>query len=147
MTLKEQLTADMKAAMKQKEQVRLATLRLVRTAIKNREVELKEELDDGEVLKVISTAIKQHKDSIEQFEKGGREELVQREQAELEILESYLPKQMSEEELKALIQEAINAVNATSMKDMGTVMKYIMPKAQGRVDGKLINQLVKSQLS
>jgi len=147
MTLKEQLTQDMKSAMKQKDRVQLATIRLLRSAIKNREIELREELNDEEVIKVISTSVKQHKESIEQFKKGGREELVKKEQAELKILESYLPQQMSEAEINALVQEAIEAVNATSMKDMGKVMKYIMPKTQGRADGKMINQLVKAQLS
>ncbi|MCP4373414.1 MAG: GatB/YqeY domain-containing protein, partial [Deltaproteobacteria bacterium] len=99
------------------------------------------------VLKVISTSVKQHKESIEQFKKGGREDLVAKEQAELEILEFYLPQQLSEEEINALIKEAIEEVGATSMKDMGKIMKYIMPKTQGRADGKMINQLVKKQLS
>ncbi len=147
MTLKEQLTQDMKSAMKQKDRIRLGTIRLLRSAIKNREIELREELNDEEVIKVISTSVKQHKESIEQFKKGGREELVKKEQAELKILESYLPQQMSEAEINALVQEAIEAVNATSMKDMGKVMKYIMPKTQGRADGKMINQQVKAQLT
>ena len=146
-TLKDQLTQDMKSAMKQKEQVRLSTIRLVRAAMKNREIELGEELNDEEVIKVISTLVKQHKDSIEQFQKGGRDDLVEKEQAELEILESYLPQQLSEENVKALVKEAIEAVSATSMKDMGKVMKYIMPKVQGRADGKVINQLVKEHLT
>lgn len=147
MTLKEQLTQNMKTAMKEKDQIRLGTIRLLRSAIKNREIELGQELGDEEVIKVISTAVKQRKESIEQFQKGGREELVQKEQAELAVLQSYLPQQMSEEEIIALVKEAIEAVSATSMKDMGKVMKYIMPKAQGRADGKVINQLVKNQLS
>lgn len=146
-TLKDQLTQDMKSAMKQKEQVRLSTIRLVRAAMKNREIELGEELNDEEVIKVISTLVKQHKDSIEQFQKGGRDDLVEKEQAELGILESYLPQQMSEEDVKALVKEAIEALSATSMKDMGNVMKYIMPKVQGRADGKVINQLVKEHLT
>lgn len=147
MALKDQLTQDMKSAMKQREQIRLSTIRLIRAAIKNREIELREELGDEEVIRVISTLLKQHKDSIEQFQKGGRNDLVEKEQAELEILESYLPQPLSEEEVKVLVQEAIEAVGATSMKDLGNVMKYIMPKAQGRVDGKMINQLVKEHLA
>ena len=146
MTLKDQLTQDMKSAMKQKEHVRLSTIRLVRSAIKNREIELGQDLDDDEVLKVITTAVKQHKESIEHYKKGEREDLVKQEQAELEILESYLPQQMTENEVSALVKEAIEAVHATSMKDIGKVMKYIMPKTQGRADGKMINQLVKNQL-
>ncbi len=147
MTLQEQLTQDMKSAMKAKEKVRLTTIRLIRSAIKYKEIELQHELDDDEVLQVITTAVKQHKDSIEQFQKGGRDELVEQEQAELEVLESYLPQQLSEEELTALVKEAIEASNATSMKEIGNVMKYIMPKVQGRADGKIINQLAKNQLS
>ncbi len=146
MTLKEQLTQDMKTAMKAKEQVRLGTIRLLRAAVKNREIELGQELDDDEVLKVILTAVKQRKDSIEQFQKGGRDDLAQKEQAELEILKFYLPQQLSEEEIRALVKEAIEEVGATSMKDMGKVMKYVMPKAQGRADGKVVNRIVKEQL-
>ena len=146
-TLKEQLMQDMKTAMKGKDQIRLATIRLLRSAIKNREIELHKELDDQDVRQVISTSVKQHKESIEQFQKGGREELVQKEQAELDILQSYLPQQMSEEEVRALVKEAVEAVEATSMKEIGKVMKYIMPKAQGLADGKMINQLVKELLT
>jgi uncharacterized protein len=146
MTLKEQLTQDLKAAMKHKAQTRLATIRLVRTAIKNREVELMRELEDEEVLREINRLVKQAKDSIEQFEQGGRADLVEEEQARLQILQTYLPQQMTEAEISALVQEAIAAVEAASMKDMGRVMQYIMPKVQGRADGKLVNQLVKAQL-
>ena len=147
MTLKEQLMQDMKTAMKAKEQIRLATIRFTRSAIKNREIELGEELDDDGVLKVITTLVKQHKDSIEQYQQGNRDDLVAKEQAELEVLQAYLPQQLSEEEVQALVDEAIEAVEATSVKEMGKVMKYIMPKTQGRADGKLVNQLVKSQLA
>lgn len=147
MSLQEQLTQDMKTAMKQKDQVRLSIIRLVRSAMKNREIELGKELEDEEVLKVISTLAKQHKDSIEQFEKGGRTDLVEKEQAELDVLETYLPQQLTEEELSVLVQEAIREVGASSAKDMGKVMKHLMPQIQGRADGKLVNQLVKSQLA
>lgn len=146
MTLQEQLMQDMKTAMKQKERIRLSTIRQIRSSIKNREIELGKELNDEEVLKVISTLVKQHKESIEQFSKGGRDELVKKEQAELAVLESYLPQQMSEADVTALVKEAIETVGATSMKDIGKVMKYIMPKTQGRADGKMINQLVKNHL-
>ena len=146
MNLKEQLMQDMKEAMKQKEQVRLGAIRQIRSTLKYKEIELKEELDDEGILKVIATLVKQHKDSIEQFTNGGRLELAEKEQAELKVLESYLPQQMSEEEVKTLVQEAIEAVGASSMKEMGKVMKYVMPKAQGRADGKLVNQFVKELL-
>ncbi|PIE35188.1 glutamyl-tRNA amidotransferase [candidate division KSB3 bacterium] len=147
MTLQEQLMQDMKSAMKQKEQIRLGTIRQIRATIKNKEIELGKTLEDTEVLQVIKTLVKQHKDSIEQFTKGGRQELADKESAELAVLEAYLPQQMSENEMKALVQEAIDAVEASSMKEIGKVMKYIMPKTQGRADGKLINQLVKELLT
>ena len=146
MNLKDQLTQDMKDAMKKKEQIRLGTIRQIRATMKNKEIELREDLDDEGVLKVISTLVKQHKDSIEQFTHGGRLELAEKEHAELKVLEAYLPQQMSEDEVKALVQEAIAEVGATSMKEMGKVMKVVMPKAQGRADGKLVNQFVKELL-
>lgn len=147
MSLAEQLTQDMKAAMKNREQVRLATIRQIRAAIKNQEIELGAALDDDAIIQVISTLVKQHKDSIEQFRKGGREELAEQEEAELAVLETYLPQQMSEDELAVLVQKAIDEVGASSMKDIGKVMKCIMPQVQGRADGKVINQLVKATLS
>ncbi|MDY0094271.1 MAG: GatB/YqeY domain-containing protein, partial [Candidatus Vecturithrix sp.] len=147
MSLKDQLTQDMKIAMKQKDQIRLSIIRLVRSAIKNREIELGKELEDDDVLKVMATLVKQHKDSIEQFEKGGRIDLVEKEQAELDILETYLPKQLTEAELSALVQETIQEVGATSAKEIGKVMKALMPKLQGRADGKLVNQLVRDLLA
>jgi uncharacterized protein YqeY len=147
MTFKEQLAQDMKAAMKQKAHTQLSTIRLIRTGIKNREIDLGKELEDDDVLKVIVSLMKQHKDSIEQFQQGGRIDLVEKEQAELAVLEAYLPQQLSEEEIRTIIREAIEAVQATSLKDMGKVMKYVMPRMQGRADGRMINQLVKEKLS
>lgn len=146
MTLKERLNDDMKSAMKQKEESRLAAVRQIRGAVKNKEIELMRELKDEDIFKVIGTLIKQHKESIEMFEKGGRTELMQKEQAELAVLESYLPQQMGEDEVRALVREAIQAVGATSAKEIGAVMKYVMPKTQGRADGKLINQLAREML-
>lgn len=147
MTLQEQLLQDMKTAMKAKDQRRLGTIRYLRSAIKNKEIEVGEPLDDDGVLRVVSTLVKQHKDSIEQYQQGGRGDLVEQEQAGLEVLQAYLPQQLSEAELRQLVAEAIEAVQATSVKDMGKVMKAIMPKVQGRADGKLVNQLVKEQLA
>ena len=146
MSLKEQLVQDMKTAMKAKDQTKVNTIRYTRAALKNREIEAGQELDDDGVLKVIASLVKQHKDSIEQYQQGNRDDLVAKEQAELKILEAYLPQQMTEKEVEALVNEAIEAVQAASMKDMGKVMKYIMPKTQGRADGKMINQLVKARL-
>ncbi len=147
MTLQEQLVQDMKTAMKAKEPSRLSTIRFARAAIKNREIELGKPLDDDDVLRVLTSLVKQHKDSIEQYRQGGREDLVEKEQAGLLVLESYLPQQLSEEEIRKIVIDAIAAVQATSIKEMGKVMQYIMPKTQGRADGKLVNQLVKESLS
>ena len=146
MTLKERLTDDMKAAMKQKHEGRLAAIRQIRGTIQNKEIEVGRDLNEDETLKVINMLIKQHKESIEMFEKGGRMELAAKEREELAALESYVPQQMSEDAVKAVILEAIQATGATSAKEMGKVMKYVMPKTQGRADGKLINQLVKEML-
>jgi uncharacterized protein YqeY len=147
MTLQEQLVHDMKTAMKAKDSVALGTIRFVRSAIKNREIELRRPLEEAEVLQVMTTVVKQHKDSIEQYHQGGRDDLVEKEQAELAILQTYLPQQLTEGEIRGLIAEAIEAIQAQSMKDMGKVMRHIMPNVQGRADGRLINQLVKEQLS
>ncbi|PID59138.1 glutamyl-tRNA amidotransferase [candidate division KSB3 bacterium] len=146
MTLKDRLMQDMKEAMKQKAQIRLGTIRQIRSTIKNKEIELMEELDDEGIVKVISTLVKQHKDSIEQFTKGGRVDLAEKEDAELKVLEGYMPQQMSDKDVQALVREAIETLDVHSMKDMGKVMKYVMPKVQGRADGKLVNQYVKSFL-
>ena len=147
MPLKEQLNADLKTAMKEKAQTRLTTIRQIRATVTNREIELHKELDEAEVVQVITTLVKQHKDSIEQFAKGGRADLVAKEEAELRVLEAYLPKQLSEAELCVVVQEAIRALNATSIKEMGAVMKSVMSQVQGQADGKLINQLVKQFLA
>ncbi len=147
MPLKEQLNADLKTAMKEKAQTRLTTIRQIRATVTNREIELHKELDEAEVVQVITTLVKQHKDSIEQFAKGGRADLVAKEEAELRVLEAYLPKQLSEAELCVVVQEAIRTLNATSIKEMGAVMKSVMSQVQGQADGKLINQLVKQFLA
>ena len=147
MPFKEQLNADLKTAMKEKAQTRLTTIRQIRATVTNREIELHKELDEAEVVQVITTLVKQHKDSIEQFANGGRDDLVAKEEAELRVLEAYLPKQLSEAELRVVVQEAIRALNATSIKEMGAVMKSVMSQVQGQADGKLINQLVKQFLA
>ena len=146
MTLKERLNDDLKSAMKQKEETRLAAIRQIRGAIQKKEIDVGRDLTEDDMLKVIGTLIKQHKESIEMFEKGGRAELVAKEQEELTALESYVPQQMSEEAVKALILEVIQATGATSAKDIGKVMKAVMAKTQGRADGKMVNQWVKEML-
>lgn len=133
--------------MKAKDGDRVSVLRLVLAAVKNREIELKSELDDEQILAEITSAAKRRKESIEAFKEGGREDLVLKEGKELAILEEYLPAQLSPEELKSLIQEAIESTGASSPGDMGKVMKEIMPRVQGKADGKVVNQKVKEILS
>ena len=149
MSLKEQLTADMKDAMKAKEagKRRLSVIRLVRGAVRQQEIDGKKELSDEDVLGVISKEVKQRRDSIEDFRKGGRDDLVAEAEAEIEILMGYLPQQLSEDEVRSLVQEAIAVSGATSPKDMGKVMKELMPKVKGRADGKLVNEIVKELLA
>ena len=134
MALKERVTEDMKAAMRAGEKERLATVRLLLAAIKQREVDERITLDDGQVLAVIEKMIKQRREAISQFESGGRSDLVAKETAEIGVLQAYLPTQLTAAELDALITEAIAATGAASIKDMGKVMGFVKPKAQGRAD-------------
>ena len=139
----------MKEAMKAKEagKQRLSVIRLVRGAVRQLEIDGKKELGDEDVLGVISKEAKQRRDAIEEFKKGGRDDLVAAAEAEIAILMEYLPKQLSKDEIKSLVQEAIAASGATSPKDMGKVMKELMPKVKGRADGKLVNEVVKEALA
>ena len=149
MSLKDKLTADMKDAMKAREagKLRLSVIRLVRGAIRQQEIDGQKELSDEDVLGVISKEVKQRRDSIEDFKKGGRDDLVAAAEAEIAILMEYLPQQLSEDEVRSLVKEAIAASGATSPKDMGKVMKELMPKVKGRADGKLVNGIVKELLA
>lgn len=148
MSLKEKLTADMKEAMKAREEgrQRLGVIRLVRGAIRQQEIDGQRELDDEAVLSVISKEVKQRRDAIEEFQKGGRDDLVRQNEAEIAILMEYLPQQMTEDEVRSAVQEAIAATGASTPKDMGKVMKELMPKVKGRADGKLVNQIVRERL-
>ena len=147
MSISEQIQKDMTAAMKARDERRLSTLRLVKSALKNREVEKRGPLDDKEALAVLSTMIKQRKDSIEQFTKGNRPELAQKEAAEIALIETYMPKAVSEEEIQATVRATIAEMGSPTMKDMGTVMKNVMPKFAGaRVDGKVVSETVKKEL-
>lgn len=146
MALKEKISEDMKAAMKAHEKDRLAVIRMVRSAIRQMEIDGKKELDDEGVIAVISKEVKMRKDSLEEFQKGGREDLVAKTQAEIDVLLPYLPKQLSEEEIVALVKEAVEQTGASAPKDMGKVMGVLMPKVKGRADGKLVNGIVKSML-
>jgi uncharacterized protein YqeY len=135
-------------AMKAKDQVRLSTLRMLKTALMNREIERGRALDDTEALQVVSALVKQRRDSIEQFAKGGRQDLVAKETAEIAILESYLPPAVDAGELDRTIDEAIRSTGATSAKDLGKVMKAVMAALAGKtVDGKAVNELVRRKLS
>ena len=146
MSLKEQLTSDMKEAMKAHDKDRLAVIRMVRGAIRQQEIDGKKELNDDDVIAVISKEVKMRKDSIDEFSKGGRDDLVAKTQAEIEVLMPYLPQQLSEAEVKALVKEAVAATKAATPKDMGKVMGVLMPKVKGRADGKMVNTIVRSML-
>ncbi|SFJ09060.1 GatB/YqeY domain-containing protein [Thermoflavimicrobium dichotomicum] len=147
MSLVQQIEQDMKTAMKNKEKQKVSTLRMLRASIKKVEIDKREALNDEEVLEVIMKEIKQRKDSLAEYEKAGRDDLVQKEQEELDILSQYLPEQLSEEELRAIVQEVILEVGASSKKDMGKVMGAILPKVKGRADGKVVNRLVQEYLA
>ena len=147
MPLKAQIQEDMKAAMRGGEKSRLATIRLLMAAIKQREVDERIELDDAQVLSVLDKMVKQRRESITQFEAGGRADLVANENAELTLLSAYLPAQLSAAELDAMINEAIAASGATSIKDMGKVMAAIKAKAAGRADMGAVGARIKARLS
>ena len=147
MSLQEQISAALKDAMRARDEVKMATLRLVLTAIKNREKEARSLLEDQEVISVITTQIKQRREAIEQYRKAGREDLAQTEESELQILQGYMPEQVSEEEISNTLDEIIAEVGAASMKDMGKVMKAAMAKLAGKAEGGAINAMVKEKLS
>jgi uncharacterized protein YqeY len=150
MSLAEQIQKDIVAAMKARSEARLSTLRMVKSALKNREIEKMAPLDDKESQQVLQTLIKQRKDSVEQFLKGGRQEMADKEAAEILLIEAYLPKAAGEEEVAAGVRAAIAEMGSPTMKDMGTVMKNAMARfnAAGlRVDGKLVSELVKKELA
>ena len=147
MALKEQLDADMKAAMRDKDTLKLSTVRMLKSAIKYREIELMKPLDDAGVLAVISTEVKRRRDSVEQYRAGNRQDLADKEEAEIRILQAWLPAQLSQDELAALIDEAVKKVGAQGPKDMGAVMKEVQPKVQGRAEGKTVSEQVKARLA
>ena len=146
MALRDRITEDMKAAMRAGEKERLATVRLALAAIKQREVDERITLSDEQVLAVLEKMIKQRREAIVQFESGGRADLVAKESAEIEVLKHYLPAQLSDAEIEALIQEAIAATGASSLKDMGKVMAAVKPKAQGRTDMGALSARIKQKL-
>ena len=144
MALMDDINNQIKEAMKAKDQLRLDTLRSLKSAVKYKEVEggQSRTLDDGEVLQVIAKEAKKRKDSVEAFRGGGREEQAQKEEAELKIIETFLPQMLGEAEIEELVKKAIADSGATSKKQMGDVMKRLMPDVRGRADGKLVNQIV-----
>jgi uncharacterized protein YqeY len=147
MTLNEQVSADIAAAMKARDSSRLSALRMLKAAMMNKGVEKGRDLDDGEVLQVVASLVKQRRDSIEQFSKAGRTDLVDKETGELAVLQAYLPPSATPEEISAAVAEAIAETGATSVQDMGKVMKAVMPKLAGKnADGKVVNETVRRTL-
>jgi len=146
MGLRERIDADMKTALKSGAKEKLSTLRMLLAALKNKKIDKRRELTEEEVGETVRTQIKQRKDSIEQFGKGGRQDLVDKETAEVAVLEAYLPQQLSREELEAMVRDAVSQTGAQGAKDMGKVMKVLIPTVGGRADGKLLSELVKLAL-
>ena len=149
MGISEQIQKDMVEAMRNREELRLSTLRMVKAAIKNKEIDKRGPLDEKEAQQVLTTLVKQRRDSIEQFQKGGRQELADKEAAEIKLIEAYLPMAMGDEEIAAAVKAVIAEMGAPTMKDMGAVMMNVMAKLQAggaRVEGKTVSELVKKQL-
>jgi len=147
MTFKETVDREIGLAAKTKDRIRLSALRMLKSGLHNREIDLKRELNEAEFLQLLSSMVKQRKDSIEQFEKGGRTDLVEKERAELKVIQEFMPEQMPEAELDALVEEAIREAGATGARDMGKVMKILMPKLAGKADGKAVGEKVKARLA
>jgi uncharacterized protein YqeY len=147
MNLAERLNEDMKQAMKSGEKFRLSTIRLVRAAIKNQEIELRRPLDDSDVIQVVSRELKQRRDSLPDFQRAGRDDLVANVSAEIDIISQYLPEQLTEEEIKDIVKQTMQETGASSKADLGKLMGVLMPKVKGRADGKLVNQIVQQSLS
>jgi len=146
MNLSERLTDDMKHAMKSQDKFKLTTIRMMRASVKNLEIDLKRPLEDKEVLDILSREIKQRKDSLQEFKKAGRDDLVTDLAAEIEIISQYLPEQLTEEEIQEIVRQTIHELGASSKADMGKVMSALLPKTKGRADGKLVNQAVQQFL-
>ena len=147
MSLKAKLEEDLKQALREKASLKVSCLRMIKAAIKYKEIDIRGELNDAQVIAILSTSAKQHKESIDQFKKGNRPDLVAKEEEELVLIETYLPKQMDEAELTKIVEAAIAEVGAKAPSDVGKVMKAVMPKVAGRADGKLINAIALKKLS
>ena len=147
MSLKQQIISDLTASMKAQDAQRTSTLRMVKAAFMNREIEKGGELDDEEMSKLLRTLVKQRRDSVEQYEKGGRPELAEKEKSEIEVIETYLPQAASREEIEAAVAAAISESGATTMKDMGKVMKSVQAALSGKnADGRTVSEIVKAKL-
>lgn len=146
MGLREKIDADIKDALKSGAKDKVSALRMLSAALKNKEIDKRRPLTDEEVIETVRSLIKQRKDSIEQFTKGGRQDLVDKETAEVALLEVYLPQQLTREELEAMVRDAVAQTAAQGARDMGKVMKALVPMAAGRADGKLLSELVKIAL-
>jgi uncharacterized protein YqeY len=146
MELKAELQEAAKVALKSGDALKLSTLRLLLAAVHNEEIRLRKELGTEEIQRVVSTLSKQRSESIELYRKGGREDLAQKEEAELKILQQFLPQPLTEQEVEALIREAIGELGASGIQDLGKVMKQVMPKVSGRSDGKRVNEIARSLL-
>lgn len=146
MALKDKLMKDLKASMKNKDSIRKNTITMIRAAIKQKEVDERVELDDEGILEIISKQLKERKNAIKDFIKGERQDLIEQTEKEIEILLEYLPKQLSEDDIKEIIIQTIKEINASSMKDIGLVMKSVMPKVKGRADGNTVNRIVRQVL-
>lgn len=147
MALLERIRQDLKEAMKKGKKERVSALRMVLSNIKNRQIEKKNSLDDNEIVRVVQGLVRQSKDAISQFRQGNRTDLVEKEETFISICQAYLPEQLSEDELDALIRDTIEEVGASSVRDMGKVMKAVIQKVSGRADGKVVNQKVRAILS
>jgi uncharacterized protein YqeY len=147
MSLKDQLNESMKTAMKARDDLRLSAVRMVRSMVKNREIEQKKELDDQEIIETISTLVKQRRESIRMYREGNRPDLVDKEEAELEVLLSFLPAQLGIAEIKALVDKVILETGAQGSRDMGRVMKALAPLTAGKADGKTVSDTVKQKLA
>lgn len=148
MAMRDQLMADVKAAMIAKDSLKLNTLRFLQAAIKNREIELRPNpISEDDILNVLKKVVKQRKESIEQYQNGGRQDLVDQELAELKVLEVYMPAQLSREQIESVVTEVIASVNAKTIKDMGTVMKEAVARTAGAADNKILSEVIKSKLS
>lgn len=146
MTIVERLTDDMKQAMRNKDKLKLSVIQMVRAALKNAEIQVRKELDEQEVMEVISRELKQRRDSLQEFKNAGRTDLIEQVEAEIEVLIGYLPKQLTEEEVREIVSETVKEVGASTKADMGKVMAALMPKVKGKADGKLVNQIVQQYL-